>query len=108
MELLDAMCSMPNARSVVELSLSPHFNHQYPSLYKLDFGQLKGSLDKDALFSVFILFRPFSDSTHLKCTHMITIKAGTDLDDQTLLESAYVLDATKLKETTRLLPVKLV
>jgi len=34
MELLDALCSMPNARSVVELSLSPHFKHQYPSIYK--------------------------------------------------------------------------
>lgn len=34
MELLDALCSMPNARSVVELCLSPHFKHQYPSIYK--------------------------------------------------------------------------
>jgi len=34
MELLDALCSTPNARSVVELSLSPHFKHQYPSIYK--------------------------------------------------------------------------
>ncbi len=34
MELLDALCSMPNARSVVELSLSPYFKHQYPSIYK--------------------------------------------------------------------------
>ena len=34
MELLDALCSTPNARSVVELSLSPHFKHQYPSVYK--------------------------------------------------------------------------
>lgn len=34
MELLDALCSMPNARSVVELTLSPHFTHQYPSIYK--------------------------------------------------------------------------
>ena len=34
MELLDALCSMPNARSVVELSLSPNFKHQYPSVYK--------------------------------------------------------------------------
>ncbi|MBW2722231.1 MAG: transposase [Deltaproteobacteria bacterium] len=34
MELLDALCSMPNARSVVELSLSPHFRHQYQSIYK--------------------------------------------------------------------------
>lgn len=34
MELLDALCSTPNARSVVELSLSPHFKHQYSSVYK--------------------------------------------------------------------------
>lgn len=34
MDLLDALCSTPNARSVVELSLSPHFRHQYQSLYK--------------------------------------------------------------------------
>ncbi len=34
MGLLDALCSTPNARSVVELSLSPHFKHQYSSLYK--------------------------------------------------------------------------
>jgi len=34
MELLDALCSMPNARSVVELCLSPHFKHQYQSVYK--------------------------------------------------------------------------
>ena len=33
MELLDALCSTPNARSVVELTLSPHFTHQYPSIY---------------------------------------------------------------------------
>ncbi len=32
--LLDALCSTPNARSVVELSLSPHFKHQYSALYK--------------------------------------------------------------------------
>ncbi len=34
MGLLDALCSTPNARSVVELSLSPHFKHQYSSVYK--------------------------------------------------------------------------
>jgi len=33
MELLDALCSTPNARSVVELSLSPHFKRQHPSIY---------------------------------------------------------------------------
>ena len=33
MGLLDALCSTPNARSVVELSLSPHFKHQYQSVY---------------------------------------------------------------------------
>lgn len=31
--LLDALCSTPNARSVVELSLSPHFPYAYPTLY---------------------------------------------------------------------------
>lgn len=32
MELLDALSSSPNARSVVELSLSPHFRRQYSSV----------------------------------------------------------------------------
>lgn len=34
MELIDALCSTPQARSVVELSLSPHFSRQYQSVYK--------------------------------------------------------------------------
>ena len=33
MDLLDALCSTPNARSVVELSLSPYFRRSYPVLY---------------------------------------------------------------------------
>ncbi len=33
MELLDATASNPNARSVVELSLSPHFHRQYSSVF---------------------------------------------------------------------------
>jgi hypothetical protein len=34
LELLDALCSQPNARSVVELSLSPHFQRTHTALYK--------------------------------------------------------------------------
>jgi len=34
MELLDAMCSTPEAKSVAEYSLSPWFQREYPSLYK--------------------------------------------------------------------------
>ena len=33
MELLDALTSNPNARSVAELSLSPHFRRQYGSVF---------------------------------------------------------------------------
>ena len=33
MELLDALTSNPNARSVAELSLSPHFHRQYSSVF---------------------------------------------------------------------------
>ena len=34
LDLLDAICSTPNARSVVELSLSPHFRRTHTALYK--------------------------------------------------------------------------
>jgi len=34
MELLDALCSTPDAYAVVELSLSPHFRRTYTALYK--------------------------------------------------------------------------
>lgn len=34
MELVDAMCSKPDAKSVVEYSLAPCFEREYPSLYK--------------------------------------------------------------------------
>ncbi len=34
MELLDALCSTPNARSVPELSLSPHYHPEHNSIYK--------------------------------------------------------------------------
>ena len=34
MDLLDALCSTPNARSVVELSLSPHYRREHTSIYK--------------------------------------------------------------------------
>jgi hypothetical protein len=34
MDLLDSLCSNSQARSVVELSLSPHFQRDYNSLYK--------------------------------------------------------------------------
>ena len=37
MELWDALTSNHNAKSVVELSLSPHFHRQYGSEF-LDFG----------------------------------------------------------------------
>lgn len=33
MDLLDALCSTPDARSVVELSLSPHFRRSHTALY---------------------------------------------------------------------------
>ena len=33
MELLDAVTSNPNARSVAELSLSPYFHRQYSSVF---------------------------------------------------------------------------
>ena len=39
MDLLDALCSTPNARSVPELSLSPYYRREYSSIYKLDFRQ---------------------------------------------------------------------
>ncbi len=35
MNLLDALCSSPNARSIVELSLSPHFPREHTTLYKV-------------------------------------------------------------------------
>ncbi len=35
MDLLDALCSTPNARSVVELSLSPYFRRDYSALFKV-------------------------------------------------------------------------
>ena len=34
MDLLDALCSTPNARSVPELSLSPHYHREHTSIYK--------------------------------------------------------------------------
>lgn len=34
MELVDAMCSKPDAKSVAEYSLAPCFQREYPSLYK--------------------------------------------------------------------------
>ncbi len=34
MELLDAMCSMPNAKSVVEYTLSPNYRRSYSTLFK--------------------------------------------------------------------------
>ena len=34
MELLDAMCSAPDAKTVVEYSLSPAFRRSYSSLFK--------------------------------------------------------------------------
>lgn len=34
MELVDAMCSTPDAKSVAEYSLAPCFQREYPSLYK--------------------------------------------------------------------------
>jgi len=34
MDLLDALCSAPNARSVPELSLSAHYRREYSSIYK--------------------------------------------------------------------------
>ena len=34
MDLLDALCSTPNARSTVELSLSPYFRRGYSALFK--------------------------------------------------------------------------
>ena len=34
MDLLDALCSTPNARSVPELSLSPYYRREYSSIYK--------------------------------------------------------------------------
>ena len=34
MDLLDALCSTPHARSPVELSLSPHFRRDYSALFK--------------------------------------------------------------------------
>jgi len=34
MDLLDALCSTPNARSMVVLSLSPHFRRDYSVLFK--------------------------------------------------------------------------
>ena len=35
MDLLDALCSTPHARSVVELSLSPYFRRDYSALFKV-------------------------------------------------------------------------
>lgn len=34
MDLIDALCSTPNARSVPELSLSPHYRREHSSIYK--------------------------------------------------------------------------
>lgn len=34
LDLIDALCSMPNARSVPELSLSPYYRREHSSIYK--------------------------------------------------------------------------
>ena len=54
LELLDALCSQTNARSVVELSLSSHFRRSYTALYKaideIDWAEIEPlSLVRDAL-----------------------------------------------------------
>ena len=45
MDLLDALCSTPNARSVPELSLSPHYHREHSSIYKtIEKSKMKGVL----------------------------------------------------------------
>jgi DDE superfamily endonuclease len=61
--LVDALLSEDRARSLPELSLSPHFERKWPSLY----ASLKdGDIDQDRLRSVF-------------ATHMPQPKEGSDL-----------------------------
>jgi len=48
MELIDALSSTPDARSVVELSLSPFFRREYPSLYDAIAGLFQSSKPEKA------------------------------------------------------------
>ena len=49
MDLLDALCSTPNARSVPELSLSPHYRREHTSIYKTI---EKSKMKKESLHSL--------------------------------------------------------
>jgi hypothetical protein len=58
MELLDALCSKANLRSVPELSLSPHYRRGHASLYKV----IKKSKMKKPLYSLAISVIPLPES----------------------------------------------
>ena len=58
MDLLDALCSTPNARSVPELSLSPYYRREHSSIYT---SIEKSRMEKKSLHSLAAPLIPFPE-----------------------------------------------
>jgi hypothetical protein len=92
-DLLDALCSTPNARSTVELSLSPYFRRGYSALFKAIAAY---NLDRPALAQ---LAAPYLDAPTVRSFWLL----ATDVTPQprpyshTLADRGYVYQPTLIR-----------